>query len=75
MLTSHKFITLQQIELEKHSIHTDFSNFNVHIEALLLAQELIADALREKEFAFPILTVWEILANTLIHHDFSVTGT
>ncbi len=45
------------------------------IEALLPAQEVITGALREKKSAYPILAVREIVANALIHQDFSVTGT
>lgn len=45
------------------------------IEALLPTQELITGALREKKSAYPILAVREVVANALIHQDFSVTGT
>lgn len=45
------------------------------IDALLPTQELITGALRETKSAYPILAVREIVANALIHQDFSVTGT
>lgn len=44
------------------------------MDALLPAQEVITGALRETKSAYPILAVREIVANALIHQDFSVTG-
>lgn len=46
-----------------------------YIEALIPTRELILDALREKDSAFPILAIRETVANALIHQDFSITGT
>ena len=45
------------------------------IEALIPTQELIVGALREKKAAYPMLAIREVVANALIHQDFSVTGT
>lgn len=44
------------------------------IEALIPSQEVIIGALREKQFAYPLISVREAVANALIHQDFSVTG-
>lgn len=44
------------------------------IEALIPTQEVITGALREKICAFPMLAIREIVANALIHQDFSITG-
>ena len=52
-----------------------FEELIKYIEALLPTQELITGALREKKSAYPILAVREVVANALIHQDFSVTGT
>ena len=52
-----------------------FEELIKYIEALLPTQELITGALREKKSAYPILSVREVVANALIHQDFSVTGT
>ena len=52
-----------------------FEGLIKYIEALLPTQELITGALREKKSAYPILAVREVVANALIHQDFSVTGT
>lgn len=45
------------------------------IEALLPSRESISGALREKQSAYPLISVREAVANALIHQDFSVTGT
>jgi predicted HTH transcriptional regulator len=44
------------------------------IMALIPAHESIGQALRRDVFAFPQLAVRELVANTLIHQDFSITG-
>lgn len=45
------------------------------IEAIIPTREPINGALREKETAFPMLALREIVANALIHQDFSISGT
>ena len=52
-----------------------FEGLMKFIEALIPTQELIANALREKKTAYPLLAVREAVANALIHQDFSVSGT
>ena len=46
-----------------------------YIEALIPTQEIITAALRERRSAYPMLAVREVVANALIHQDFSVSGT
>ncbi len=45
------------------------------IQALIPAREPITGALRGKETAYPALAVREMVANALVHQDFSITGT
>jgi len=46
-----------------------------YIEALLPAKEIINGAFREKKTAYPLLAIRELMANALIHQDFSLAGT
>ena len=45
------------------------------LEAMLPTREEIKGPFREKEMAFPLVAIREIVANALIHQDFSITGT
>lgn len=45
------------------------------IEALIPTKEPINGALREKKTAYPMLAIREVVANALVHQDFSVSGT
>lgn len=45
------------------------------IEALLPSQEVINGAMRETISAYPSIALREVVANALIHQDFSITGT
>lgn len=45
------------------------------IEALLPSQEVINGAMRETISAYPPIALREVVANALIHQDFSITGT
>lgn len=62
-------------DIDEKGYAVGFDGLIKFIEALLPTQELITCALREKKSAYPILAVREIVANALIHQDFSVTGT
>lgn len=69
-----------RIEMLKEDVRNQgyvvgFEGLMKYIEALLPSQEVINGALREKRFAYPLLSVREAVANALIHQDFSVTGT
>lgn len=53
----------------------DFNGLIEYINNLLPTNELIKQALRKIEPMYPSLAVRELVANTLIHQDFFVTGT
>ena len=46
-----------------------------YIGALTPAREVIEDGIRKEKTAYPMLAVRELVANALIHQDFSITGT
>lgn len=46
-----------------------------YIEALIPSEETITSVLREKKSAYPIIAIREIIANALIHQDFTAIGT
>lgn len=45
-----------------------------YIGALTPAREVIEDGIRKEKTAYPMLAVRELVANALIHQDFSITG-
>ena len=51
-----------------------FEGLQEYIHALLPENEIIEQALRQTVAMFPILAVRELVANALIHQDFSITG-
>ena len=53
---------------------SNFENIILFVEALIPAQERRDNPLREKETAYPLPVLREIIANALIHQDFSITG-
>lgn len=52
-----------------------FETFIRYIDALIPTQEIIDVAIREKKSAYPLLAIREMVANALIHQDFSISGT
>ena len=46
-----------------------------YIEALIPSEETITSVLREKKSTYPIIAIREIIANALIHQDFTAIGT
>jgi predicted HTH transcriptional regulator len=52
-----------------------FEDLINYIISILPSNEIISGALRKTLPMFPILAVRELIANALIHQDFSVTGT
>ena len=46
-----------------------------YIGALIPSQEVIEDGIRKRKNAFPMLAIREMVANALIHQDFTMTGT
>lgn len=45
------------------------------IEAVIPSEEKIEGALRTKKSAYPSIAIREVIANALIHQDFSISGT
>lgn len=54
---------------------TGFKGLVEYIDALLPSHEIIKEGIRNTERMFPDLAVRELVANALIHQDFSITGT
>lgn len=52
-----------------------FEELMRYIEALIPTREVIIGAKREKQSAYPMLAIREVVSNALIHQDFSITGT
>lgn len=52
-----------------------FDDLIGHVTALLPHHETIEDAVRKEVHAFPVPAVRELIANALIHQDFTVSGT
>lgn len=71
---NNRMVMLKE-NVEKKGYAIDFENLIKYIDALIPTQELIAEALREKKSAHPILAIREAVANALIHQDFSISGT
>ena len=51
-----------------------FDGLSEYIHALLPEKEMIGRAIRRTEPMYPMVAVRELVANALIHQDFSVTG-
>ena len=51
-----------------------FEGLLKYIEALIPTRELIVGGLRKKESSYPLLAIREVVANALVHQDFSITG-
>ena len=51
-----------------------FEELIKYIEALIPSSDMIQGVLRTKRPPFPLLAIREIVANALIHQDFSITG-
>lgn len=45
-----------------------------YIEALIPSKEVISNGIRETKMVYPSLAIREIVANALIHQDFSISG-
>ena len=65
--------TLREHEIPK-GYACGFSGLMDYINALLPRNEVIGQALRSEVPMYPDLAVRELVANTLIHQDFSLTG-
>lgn len=60
---------------ENRGYAVDFENMVNYTETILPSEELITDALRKKQTAYPKIAIRELMANALIHQDFTITGT
>ncbi len=61
--------------MEQKGYASGFENSMKYIEALIPTEEVIIDARRDKRTAYPILAIRETIANSLIHQDFTISGT
>lgn len=52
-----------------------FEGLIKYIEALLPSVEVIKGAMRETQTSYPAIAIREIIANALIHQDFTIRGT
>lgn len=52
-----------------------FEELIKYIEAIVPSEEIIKGAFRTKENTYPTIAIREIVANALIHQDFTVSGT
>ncbi|MFI5840651.1 ATP-binding protein [Catenuloplanes sp. NPDC051500] len=57
-----------------HGYASGFESLLDHINGLLPSNEIIGQALRQTVKMYPALAVRELVANALIHQDFSITG-
>ncbi len=62
-------------DVEDSGYAIGFTGLLKYVEALLPTREIISGAMREKHLPYPQIALREIIANALIHQDFSVTGT
>ncbi len=67
-------MNMRKEEISDKGYVSGFEWFIKFIEALIPTQEVIVGAVREKKSAYPMLAIREIIANALIHQDFSITG-
>ncbi len=67
-------LTLLKEETRTKGYAADFEDIIKFIEALLPSREEIVDGIRKSYTAFPNIAIREILANALIHQDFSISG-
>lgn len=66
--------TIREIEVFK-GYAVDFNGLIENIKTLLPANEVIGQAIRKEVTMYPELAIRELVANALIHQDFTITGT
>lgn len=74
-----KYKGVNKLETEKEypgskGYAVGFSGLISFIKALLPASEIIKNALRHETTVYPEVSLRELIANALIHQDFSITG-
>lgn len=67
-------LNMQKEEVGTKGYAAGFESLVKYLEALLPSREVINGALRERKSAFPPVAIREIVANSLIHQDFSISG-
>ncbi|MCY4329344.1 MAG: putative DNA binding domain-containing protein [Endozoicomonadaceae bacterium] len=69
-----RFETVREIE-ENKGYAVGFKGLIDYLNALLPANEEIGQAFRKEVTMYPELAIRELVANAIIHQDFSITGT
>lgn len=67
-------LSTEREQLGVHGYAAGFTGLVAYIDALLPRNEVIGQALRQEVSMFPPKAIREIVANALIHQDFSVSG-
>lgn len=70
----NKFQILKDETIEK-GYASGFNEIIKYMEAILPSKENIVDSFREKKTSYPMIAIREIIANAMIHQDFSISGT
>lgn len=68
-------IKTKKEQIGKKGYAVGFEGLIKYISDLLPSNEVIEGAFRKEILAFPILAIRELVANAIIHQDFSVNGT
>ena len=66
--------TTKREELGKKGYANGFTGLIEYLNTVLPRNEVLKSAIREEVPMYPMLAVRELLANALIHQDFSITG-
>jgi ATP-dependent DNA helicase RecG len=68
-------VQTQQEQLMTHGYAAGFEALVGYLHGLIPDNEIIGQALRQSAPLYPSLAIRELVANALIHQDFSITGT
>ena len=68
-------LSMLKEELGNKGYVIGFEGLLKYIEAIVPSEENISVALRTKKSAYPMIAIREIIANALIHQDFTISGT
>ena len=71
---SNRIKTIKEYSVQK-GYASGFKNLIEYLDAHLPSNEVIDNALRRTIHEYPIIAVRELVANALIHQDFSISGT
>ncbi len=70
----NKFKTIKELSGKK-GYANGFAGLISYVSSILPANEEIGQAFREESSLYPKITIRELIANCIIHQDFSITGT